>query len=92
MSKAEAGASLLQDQINVRSYNDNYVQTYDYPPPQPGGYFQREGFLSSSPQAPAKESMIYVPSTQWTWAFVIVVILQASIGLALEVYVLNVLR
>lgn len=50
-----------------------------------GGYFHREG-LASGPNAIAsnKKEKMYLPTTTWTWAFMIAATLQAAAVLAIE--------
>jgi ABC-type anion transport system duplicated permease subunit len=52
-----------------------------------GGYHEREGFPTTLPKPVRRAPRMYIPSSRWTWAFMITAIVQAVIALALESYV-----
>jgi hypothetical protein len=70
----ESRASLLGGQID-RSYQ----------PYAGGGYHDRQGSVGAS--APRKKMKFYKPNSLWTWAFLVLSIVQAGIALGLEGYV-----
>lgn len=49
----------------------------------PGGFRAREGYPTATP-APDSTRKLYIPNTQWTWAFAIVTLVQTIVTLALE--------
>jgi hypothetical protein len=59
-----------------------------YGAPPPGGYHDREGFPTTLPKPVRRAPRMYIPSSRWTWAFMMTAIIQAIIALVLESYVL----
>jgi len=95
--KQEAQDSLLAEQyLDHSASRDVSPYPRGYPPQSrfsegfrepshyAGGYYQREGYIPSTPTANQKRSMFYLPDSRWTWSFFLIVMLQAAIGLALE--------
>ncbi|KAJ5893372.1 hypothetical protein N7495_005063, partial [Penicillium taxi] len=53
--------------------------------PEPTGFRPREGYANPSAR-PITTRRIYLPNTQWTWAFAIVTFVQTVVTLGLEMY------
>ncbi|KAJ5084818.1 hypothetical protein NUU61_009397 [Penicillium alfredii] len=51
----------------------------------PEGFRAREGYPIATPNQPKRK--IYIPNTQWTWAFAIITLVQTVITLGLECYI-----
>lgn len=85
----EARTSLLGGQPldgDYSPYNNNYAHQPTFTAP-PGGYHEREGFPTTLPPPVRRAPRMYVPNTKWTWAFMIIAIVQAVVALTLESYV-----
>ncbi|KAI9725628.1 MAG: hypothetical protein M1828_002913 [Chrysothrix sp. TS-e1954] len=77
LPRHEARTSLLQGQVADPGY-----QPYD------GGYHQREGIAPASTSRDSNRiSWIYTPNSRWTWAFSLLVIVQALVCIGFEIYV-----
>jgi hypothetical protein len=55
--------------------------------PEEGRYRPRETFPKVNAPPPPATSKMYIPNTQWTWAFAIITLVQTVVTLALECYV-----
>lgn len=62
-----------------------------YPVTEPeytiGGYHQREGYAVGNSKLSKQTSWTYWPSSRWQWGYIIGILVQAGIGLALEWFV-----
>ena len=86
----EARTSLLGGQPldgDFTPYTNNYPARQPTFTAPPGGYHQREGFPTTLPPPVRRPPRMYVPNTKWTWAFMLIAILQAVVALTLESYV-----
>jgi hypothetical protein len=52
--------------------------------PYAGGYHHREGYSAAGAGRNSSEERMYTPKTFWTWAFVVIAVVQAAIVLAFE--------
>lgn len=91
MGKYDAQDSLLAEQQfslntsrDVSPHPRGYTEGFAEPSQYAGGYYQREGYLPSSPTTAHSGWRIYRPDSKWTWSFFLIAVFQAAIGLALE--------
>lgn len=87
----EARTSLLGGQPLDSDYapytgNTNSARQPTFTAPS-GGYHEREGFPTTLPPPVRRAPRMYIPNTKWTWAFMLIAIVQAVVALTLEAYV-----
>ncbi|KAM3425424.1 UPF0658 Golgi apparatus membrane protein C23H3.04 [Cercospora zeina] len=100
-SKHKRRSSLLGNQdssyrpLHGHSFSSQRPPIYNPDPSaafEPGGYHDRQGLatrnvITAGPSSSRTCGTMYIPNTRWTWAFMLIVLVQAIASLALEIYV-----